>query len=134
MVIERRLNRQWKLTELSLKCACHSAHFNHWKIAESRISAKTEIGVFFLCKLKHKKTNINFFYFIILQYIEYTCFSFTFVYIFNHSFWSLLRHFLAKSLNYINNSILHWMVNKLFLIMFGLFNSNIYNEINIFIK
>ena len=45
-MIEKRLNRQWKLTELSLKCACHSAHFSHWKVAESRISAKTEMWVF----------------------------------------------------------------------------------------
>ena len=30
MVIERRLNRQWKLTELSLKCACHSAKTEMW--------------------------------------------------------------------------------------------------------
>ena len=53
LVIERRLNRQWKLTELSLKCACHSAHFSHWKVAESRISAKTEMWVFFLCGWMH---------------------------------------------------------------------------------
>ena len=51
MVIERRLNRQWKLTELSLKCAFHSAHFSHWKVVESRISAKTEMWVFFLWDL-----------------------------------------------------------------------------------
>ena len=44
MVIERLLNRQWKLTELSLKCACHSAHFSHLKVTENR----TEMCFFFL--------------------------------------------------------------------------------------
>ena len=47
-MIERRVNRQGKLTELSLKCACHSANFSYWKVAESRISAKTEKWSFFL--------------------------------------------------------------------------------------
>ena len=47
-MIERRLNRQWKLPELSMKCACHSAHFSQWKVAEIRISVKTEM-CFFSC-------------------------------------------------------------------------------------
>ena len=46
MVIERRQSRQRKLTKSILKCACHSAHFSHWKVAESRISAKTEMWDF----------------------------------------------------------------------------------------
>ena len=47
-VIERRLYWQLKITELSLKCTCHSAHFSRWAVNESRISAKTEMLVFFL--------------------------------------------------------------------------------------
>ena len=62
MVIERRLNRQWKLTELSLKCACHSTHFSHWKVAESRISAKTEMWVFFLWMYLEVHVGLNGFY------------------------------------------------------------------------
>lgn len=38
MVIERQLNRQIKLIDLSLKCACHLAHLSHRKQSESRIS------------------------------------------------------------------------------------------------
>ena len=41
-MIEKRLNRQWKLTELSLKCVCHSAHFSHWKVVEIRISVEIQ--------------------------------------------------------------------------------------------
>lgn len=35
------LNLQWKLIELSLKCACHAARFIHWMIAENHISVSS---------------------------------------------------------------------------------------------
>ena len=41
------MNVDWIVT------ACHSSHLSHWKVAESRLSAKTEMWVIFLYYARH---------------------------------------------------------------------------------